>query len=523
MGNNIIIVGLCILFIFSTDLYGQVEAGKIESNAPTTQFATIDVLVVFYTNTAGSQISPEEISKLKKGIKLSREFYWRNSGCQLNLNISYLEIDEFKDKKFFPDDGLLLPKYVEQDFQDHGVQNDQYGIILLIYGPPSGGGNYGGMQILGNSGYSFFRYPCKSSVRYPGEDLEVNYLATWLFIHELQHSVDLLCYEKSGNPEMWHGDKPLDYSIQAGEEFSYQAEIFRNFKNYLKIKSPWGRIEQAKDFDGDHFPDNDDRVPMDEVRFGSDTTQVDSDLDGLTDLSEFMAGIYRSSDPNKADSDDDGINDKDDPFPLHLIHNEIPKMTPQFADGWSTWYPLSFHLDYSTAKFLMDNPLSVKTFMTWDENYLYFGCEMDAPAELHLDIDLLNNGWWHGKDNYRLVVDPFSDRFNVIRVMDTSNEVRRYRKSLGKGPYEMWDDDPQYISKFGKILVESSIVLKTEISEDKYRIKIKIPNNNRIPFKLEKGKKIGLRIYFTSPDLEISNSWATVYEQYEFFDVILKR
>jgi len=496
MGKNIIIAGLFISFIFLTDLLGQVEADKIESHVQTTQFATIDVLVVFYTNTAGVQISPGEISKLKNGIELSRKFYWRNSGCQLNLNLSYLEIDELKDKNFFPDDGLLLPKYVEQDLQNHGVQNDQYGIILLIYGPPSGGGNYGGMQILGKSGYSFFRHPCKSSVRYPGENPEVNYLATWLFTHELQHSVDLVCYEKSGNSEMWHRDKPLDYSIQAGEEFSYQAEIFRNFTGYLKIKAPWGKIEQVKDFDGDHFPDNDDRVPMDEARFGSDTTQVDSD--------------------------NDGIHDKQDPFPLHLIHNEIPQMTPQFEDDWTTWYPLSFHLDYSSTKFLMDKPLSVKTFMTWDVNYLYFGCEIDAPAELHLDIDLLNNGWWHGKDNYRLVVDPFSDRFTVIRVMDTSNEVRKYRESLGKGLYEMWDDDPQYISKFGKILIESSVVLQTEISEDKYRIKIKIPNNDRIPFKLEKDKKIGLRVYFSSPDLEISNSWATVFEQYEFFDVILK-
>jgi hypothetical protein len=522
MGKNIIIAGLFILFIFLTDLFGQVEAGKIVSNVPTTRFATIDVLVVFYTNTAGVQISPEEISKLKKGIELSREFYWRNSGCQLNLNISYLEIDEFKNKKFFPEDGLLWSQFVEPDLRNQGIQNDQYGIIFLIYGPPSGGGNYGGMQILGKTGYSFFRYPCRSSVLNPGENPETNYLATWLFTHELQHSVDLICYEKSGISEMWHGDQPLDYSIQAGEEFSYQAEIFRNFKNYLKIKSPWGQVEQAKDFDGDHFPDNDDRVPMDEARFGSDTTQVDTDNDDLNDLAEFMAGIYRSSDPQKTDTDGDGTNDKQDPFPLHLIHNEIPQMTPQFEDDWTTWYPLSFHLDYSSAKFLMDKPLNAKTFMTWDENYLYFGCEIDAPADLHLDIDLLNNGWWHGKDNYRLVVDPFSNRFNVIRVMDTSNDVRKYRESLGKGLYEMWDDDPQYISKFGKILIESSVVLKTEISEDKYRIKIKIPNNNRIPFKLEKEKKIGLRIYFTSPDLEISNSWATVYEQYEFFDIILK-
>ncbi len=487
-----------------------------------TQFATIDVLVVFYTNTAGAQISPEEVTKLKKGIELSRIFYWRNSGCQLNLNLSYLEIDEFKDKRFFPEDGLLLPQYVEKDFENHGIQKDQYGIILLIYGPPKGGGNYGGIQILGKTGYSFFRYPCKSSVRYPGEDPEIDYLATWLFTHELQHSVDLICYEKSGSPEMWHGDKPLDCSIQAGEEFSYQAEIFRNFKNYLKIKSPWGQVEEAKDFDGDHFPDHDERIPVDEVRFGSDTTQADTDHDGLDDLAEFMAGIYRGTDPQKIDTDSDGLNDKQDPYPLHLIHNEIPKLTPQFEYDWTTMYPLSFHLDYSSIKFLMDKPLNAKTFMTWDENYLYFGCELDAPAELHLDLDLLNDGWWHGKDNYRLVVDPFSDRFNVIRVMDTSDEVRKYRNSLGKGPYEMWDDDPQYLSKFGKILNESSVVLKTEVFEDKYLIKIKIPNNEHIPFKIGKDKSIGLRIYFMAPELGISNSWATLYEQHEFFDVILK-
>jgi hypothetical protein len=511
-----------LIFIFSINLFCQVIANAKEKTGATTQFATIDVLVIFYTNTAAAQISPEEILKLKRGIELSREFYWRNSGCQLNLNISYLEINELKNKRFFPDDGLLLPQFVEQDFESHGVQKDQYGIILLIYGPPVGGGNYGGMQILGKTGYSFFRYPCRSSVRYPGEDPDVNYLATWLFTHELQHSVDLICYEKSGSPEMWHGDKPLDFSVQAGEQFSYQAEILRNFTGYLKIKSPWGRVDQATDFDGDGFPDRDHRVPLDEVRFGSDSTRVDTDNDGLNDLSEFMAGIYRGSDPAKADTDGDGINDKTDPFPLHQIHSTIPNMTPQFDEDWTDWHLVSADLDYFSLQFLTDEPLSAEIFMNWDENYLYFGCEMDAPAELHLDLDLQNNGWWHGKDNYRFVVDPFSERFNVIRVMDATPAARSYRESLGKGPYEMWDDEPQYISKFGKILNESSVILTTKISNDNYQIRIKIPSNDRIPFVLEKVKKIGLRIFFTAPDLEISNSWATVYEQYEFFDVILK-
>jgi len=136
--NYLIIFLILIPFCFS-NLHGQTND---QPTAQTTQFAAIDVLVVLYTNTAGASISPQEVTKLKNGIELARLFYWRNSGCQLNLNISYLEIDEFKEKKFFPDDGLLFPKYVEDDFRAHGLEDDQYGIILLIYGPPKGGGNF---------------------------------------------------------------------------------------------------------------------------------------------------------------------------------------------------------------------------------------------------------------------------------------------------------------------------------------------------------------------------------------------
>lgn len=492
-----------------------------QQNSHELEYATIDVLVAFYTNTAGGQISPEEIERLKNGIALSREFYWRNSGCTLNLNISFLEMSEFKSKKFFPEDGLLWPKFVEQDFRDAGISDNQYGIILLIYNPPEGGGNYGGMKILGETGYSFFRYPCKTSVLYPGEDENTDYAATWLFTHELQHSLDLVCYENSGAEAMWHGDKPLDFSIQAGEQFSYQAEIFRNFKDYLRIKSPWGKIDRTGDNDHDGMPDNDARLPFDEARFGSDSTLSDSDGDGLKDLAEFMGGIYAASDPNNGDTDRDGFKDSADDFPLHPVHGRIPEITPYLDGDWSTWFPVSKRLGFSSSKFLLGNPLDAEFYMNWDSEFIYLGCEMNAPAELHIDMDMLNNGWWHGNDNYRFVVDPFARRFSQIRVMDTSDEVRKYRDSLGNGPYEMWDDDPQYIEKFGKILEESTIELITEVSEENYLIKIKIPKNEQINFLPKKGHKIGMRVYFTAPDIGSVNSWATIYDLYEFFDITL--
>ncbi|MBC8183578.1 hypothetical protein H8E88_20995 [candidate division KSB1 bacterium] len=486
------------------------------------KFATIDVLVVIYSNTAGKKILASEIDGLKNGIQLAREFIWRNSGCNLNLNIKYLEIDEFKRKQFFPGNGLLFPEFVEDDFLKHGIQPDQYGIIFLIYSPPKGGGNYGGMKIFVETGYSFFQFPCKTSVLYPGDNTQINYGATWLFTHEIQNSIDLVCYEGSGTPEMWHGDKPLDYSMRAGEQFSYQAEIFRNFNKYLAIKSPWGRIDQSTDGDNDGLPDNDVRIPLDELRFGSDSTKSDTDYDGLNDLQEFTCGIYKSSDAKNKDTDNDGKNDGKDIFPLNDLYPHIPKMRPLMDSKWDSWYLINNTLDFSSQSFFLDSSLNTKIFMSWDNNFLYVGCEMDAPAELHLDIDLLNNGWWHGKDNYRLVADPFSTRFNEIRVMDATVEAREFRKSLGKGFYEMWDDEPEYIGKFGRIIDESSVELFTKAYEDKYLIKIKIPNNNRIPFQLKENKQIGFRIYFTAQELGSTKSWATVFEQYEFFQVTLK-
>ena len=511
------------LFIIENVISQQVKNSVQQKDAVKyMQYTTIDVLVILYTNTPGAKISDEEISGIKSGLKLAREFYWRNSGCKLNLNLSYLEISESKPKSFFPYDGLLWPNLVEQDFKNHGVEENQYGIIVLIYGPPLGGGNYGGMTILDKSGYSFFRYPFRTSVLYPGEDTSIEYKCTWLFTHELQHSVDLVCYEKSGYPSMWHGDQPLDYAIQAGEQFSYQAEIFRNFKDYLKINRPWGDIFQTVDMDEDNFPDNEPKVPMDEYRFGSDSTKIDTDSDELPDLKEYMAGIYRSSNPNKTDTDNDGLIDGKDPYPLNKTNPEIPALTPDLNADLSSWYLLTNTVNFSSSDFIGNNPISAKIYMCWDENFLYFASETDAPAELHLDLDLNNDGWWNGKDNYRFVVDPFSDRFTEIRAMDTTERARKLRLKLGRGFCEMWDDEPKYISQFGRLIDEFSVTLRTSSTEAEFVIKMAIPKNKLVGFNLTPNSEIGVRIYYYQISDPKTAHWATVFEQYSFFDVILK-
>ncbi|MFQ6617388.1 MAG: hypothetical protein ACE5QV_01760, partial [Fidelibacterota bacterium] len=279
-----------------------------------TKFANLSILVIIYANTAGGKISPEEVERIKMGFELANLFYWRNSGAKFQCSINYLVIDDYKPDSFFPKDGNLWSKYVERDFKHHGILENQYGIILLNYRPPKGGGNFGGMRLLGKTGYSFFVFPFRTGVRYPGEDPEVDYGGSWLFTHEVGHSIDLVAFEGSGLADMWHGDKPLDYAADFGEQFDYQAGIFRSFKGYLDLKEPWGNVLEAVDMDGDGFPDRDWRVPMDEYRFGSSAETPDSDGDGLTDLEEFMAGIYKGSDPLNPDTDGDGLNDSEDPY-----------------------------------------------------------------------------------------------------------------------------------------------------------------------------------------------------------------
>ncbi|MDW7681869.1 MAG: hypothetical protein SCK70_15005, partial [bacterium] len=460
--------------------------------------------------------------KLKNGIELCRLFIWRNSGCQLNLNISYLEISKFKPRKWLPFNGFLKPEMVEPDLLANGVAQNQFGIIVAIFTPAISGRNLTATKILGNAAFCSFQYPFKTSVQYPGESADTDYKAAWLFIEGFQHALEKVCYAGSGAPEMWRADQPWKFALKAGEHFSYQAEILRQYHSFLEIKPPWGTVHASSDRDGDHFPDEDPRVPMDEFRFGSSDSKKDTDDDGLDDLNEFMAGIFKGSDPGHADSDRDGFIDGVDPFPLHAIQSKIPKITPSFNTGTSSWNLVCQTLDHSSANFFMDIPLNMKFFMNWDDDNLYIGCLMDVPAKLHLDLDLLNDGWWNGKDNYRLVVDPFSDRFYQIHAMDATPEAQQLHESLYGKRNVMWDDDPEYSRHFGQILDETSLTLKIIINQDRYWIMIRLPYNSAVPFRPQANHRIGMRIYFEGAGLGETESWATIFEPYQFFDVILK-
>jgi hypothetical protein len=157
----------CLLTIIVLFLYQNILAREIITQTHPSnvqgyvQFATTDVLVAFYMNTAGGVITEDKLTEIKNGIELSKKFFWRNSGCKLNLNISYLEISEYKTRTFFPASDYLIPKSIGDDLRSLGINEDQYGIIVLIYSPSSQGKNRGGMNIFENIGFVSLAYPLK--------------------------------------------------------------------------------------------------------------------------------------------------------------------------------------------------------------------------------------------------------------------------------------------------------------------------------------------------------------------------
>ena len=496
---------------------GEVIATTDNQPQKYVKFATLDVLVVLYTYTSGGDILPKEIPEIKKMIELARLFYWRNSRLKMNLNISYLTIDDYLDSN--PNDISLTQ--VENDLHAHGVQDLQYDAIFRISSGTSGFWSYGtpSWSFMGPPNSTGFSHVCWAAAKnikaapYPIYDPEITYGLTWLFTHEFQHAMDDI-YNDNGNPEMYHGDFPYKFPVACGEEYDFQAKIFRTFHNWLALKGYRGQIYEANDLDRDSIPDNDPRVPLDEVHFKSDPQKKDTDGDGLSDFQEMIAGIYQGTNPNEIDTDCDGITDNNDRYPLYPVHEFIPKYSPvlngKIEDNW--------HLLIDKMNFSV-TPFNCKIYLNWDENNLYIGFDMDKYAIPTIFIDGNANGWWHGRDNYRISFYPNTGAIREVRVLDCTDEAIQYNKSLG-GSGPMWDNDPKYYDHFGRIVQESDFQIYSRTSTKGYIVEMVIPKNDRSGLEFTEGDSIGLRFLFE--DIEFSwDNWATAFEQYSFVNVKL--
>jgi hypothetical protein len=486
------------------------DAPATTTVSPTDYVGTmsIEVLLVIFRNTSQGYLSDTDIGRLKQEVAYSERFYWRNSLGTCNLDVSYLVIPDYVDLNLTD---LGSTNVVQQYLRAYGVADLQYdGIFEAGPGCP-GTWSWGvvAWPFMGpehSTGFSTSFYPLYA-FDYPANDPGLNYGMTWIFTHEFQHQVDAM-YDLSGYPEMGHGDAPLDYAFQAGEHFSYQAEMYRLFPYWLDLGSYFGRYLESEDADGDGMADADVRLAVDESRFGSSSGAADTDGDGLFDLCEAYAGIYGGSDPDNQDTDGDGVADDSDRYPLYPVSTTV-RSRPITVDGFVD--PTEWDAAQDGLHFTRDPAFDAQLYADWSDTLLYLGLVETSGSIIELFLDATNDGWWNGRDNYHLRIDPTHGTI-YARVMDTTDEARAYNQAHGGYYGEMWDDDPRYVDFYGHRLVENSdFPLGVGTHSGEVHVEVGIPRNLDTEFMAEPGDTLGLRVYY-------SDIWASAFENFEFVD-----
>lgn len=488
----------------------QREAAPPQISSEVFAYTELDTLIAIYPNTAAGTLNDADIARLQQHIADTVKFYWQHSHMRLFINTTFFVISDYKDASeftevgdqsywLFPGDDDLDGSSLENDLLARGVTNNAYDSINFLWAHNNGsipaaygglGGTWSGQ--LGYTGISMNPiFQASGESRY-----------STAFPHELQHSVDFML-SASGYPEYFHADQPWYLPGSFGENWSFWVHGMGVWpvQNWLAFSSPWGDIQSAPDLDQDRVPDSGDSLPITEQSLGSSLISSDTDEDGLSDLDEVMSGVFLLGDLNNYDSDQDKALDGNDPEPLYPVNVYI-KENSQILDG----NPVGWEELYAGV-ITTNTPLNPTVYANWNNNYLYIMARVDKYAGINLKIDATGDGWFHGKDNYEIGLDPSypnpNDEWIVgyARIFDCSPEL-----IAAKG-IPMYDDEANYP---GQRLVRPSDILRYARPDgDGYLVQIAIPANPATGLLPQHGRRLGLRIFFNYINRQGElNAWA---------------
>lgn len=375
---------------------------------------TLVVIYRGYTNAPPNErINDWELQSIKNAADVNRLFYFRNSGGKLCLTYTYEIIDT-------PAPDTQGPTYdnIVADLRERGYVNRQYDAIMTT--GKNLAGNWGGFMLFDRTGGAMGLPGTGGQLEwFPCPDTNTGYQTAWIFVHELQHAVDLaiaggingfLCF-LHGHPYDDHHnfDTNMVDIIRnpGGQHWDWIACTLRNFDRWDELVTATGSRIYALDTDGDGLADDHPYLPMDEKRFGSCPYTPDTDGDGLTDLEEFMADIYFGSDPNNPDTNDNGIPDGQDRWPTVPIAPTLNYAYPAPAiDGVlddvytpliTRWYACR-HQDTTPRD-------AFKTYAAWHEDALYIYAVAPTSFTYQMQLDSsAENGFWIGGDTYVMEV-----------------------------------------------------------------------------------------------------------------------
>jgi len=371
--------------VINSDFSEEVSITTLPSNAEMSRVANLRVLVAIYTH----GMTPDGINRSINSFTAGIEFFYRNSKGRLNLEPTYIFLDGKYSNINSNGEQDDMVNFVF-DLNTRGVRNDQFdGFFLIAEGLP---GYFGGYQILGNTygGLGYATYDAADSpycIEHRAGKLFGGQV--WTFIHEFGHALDFLSDQYAPmlfNHPPWAFPLPDGYdSYDAGENFSVMATVLRTFAGYDKYGAPHDGYIEFIDNDKDGMANSDTRLAADEHRFGSNPLLYDSDNDGLNDLQEYYAGIYKGSDPNNPDTDEDGVFDGFDQTPLSDFSPFIKKFSapPPFNGNLGAeWTRLT-----GKPVFTLDKLMEAVFYSGWDDNYLYMAVTSNKKIDLWFSLD----------------------------------------------------------------------------------------------------------------------------------------
>lgn len=472
-------------------------------------------------------MTPEDIALYKRDLEETRLFYWNNSSMQYLIDYD-LYIDSTMTREGnLPDDA---PQWLKE-LPEHGIPQEKlmeeagkydriyYGVVYInakrgwdanrkkwhYYG--SGGGTHGiNWPGLGSSDFL------------GGSDI------AWLMCHEYHHQVE----SQYGNSGLNREDDRMIFchfapvhkgwewstAYKHGEHWDGIAYSLRVFKPSQYLRNLYGEIRIAKDADGDGIPDDDPALPMDEKRFNSDPTKLDTDEDGLNDMQEILASKwvtclnadlrdkisagYIRPNPRNKDTDGDGVEDGKDKYPIYPFPPVVSKGGKKVDGDIAEWG--------DKPQFFMNaHGLNLKGWTAHDENFLYgaFSVEGDF-ADMNLVFDFDADGFYVGVDNLYMWISP--DIINGPKLRDAKLHI------CGSERWPYFDEKDKETGRY-KYINPDEIKWASAVKDGAQIFELAVPKKQEIGLELKQNEEIGMMLYITPKD----KSAISLFEPWSIF------
>ncbi len=480
--------------VFSQNEHLVSQRGDSEQFASYAEVRAVVILDEQFGRRPKTEASDDDI---RQAVELVRQFIWRNSRCRIHFRYRLRTISIIKNQ-------IAMFRYgdeVASSLETAGVSPDSIDMVILLY--PGGQASRALLNdtIFDTIPFISIPVPCKQGDPYP---VQLSLTAQSI----ISPLIKAFCH-------IW-GPRLLSLSPDKSIRDTGFKQFARLLHKPLSSRPLPVPVFTFPDADGDSLPAAVPHLPMDEKRFGSDSLRADTDGDGISDLQEFAGNVYKSTSPVRPDSDFDGIPDNVDPYPTNPSPYEIPEFTPPIRGDLDDWYWLTDVISFSSARFATTGPLKARLYVSRSREALYFALRFNAPADITIQLDAGGDGWYQGRNNYYFLLDPFTDRFNEIKVLDMTERAQFLPGRQNTG---MWDDESAYERRFGRLINEQNVSLITRCGEQQFEIRIVIPASELPGRFLAIGNKLGLRIDFQN---ELDGTWASIFSPYDFFYVTLK-